>query len=74
MIVTNEVTDDMQRNWSDYDRKIAECHMRNYGMVFLDREYYQPIDDFEYVEDYLDRFKPTMDAITRIYHQVKTIA
>ena len=31
--------------WSDYDKTIAECHLANTGVVIVDTEYGQPIDN-----------------------------
>lgn len=31
--------------WSDYDKTIAECHLANTGVVIVDTEHGQPIDN-----------------------------
>lgn len=31
--------------WSDYDKKVASCHLANAGVVIVDTEYGQPIDN-----------------------------
>lgn len=31
--------------WSDYDKKVASCHLANTGVVIVDTEYGQPIDN-----------------------------
>ncbi|MCC2256176.1 hypothetical protein LKD70_17480 [Ruminococcus sp. CLA-AA-H200] len=38
-------------NWSEYDKKVAQCHLANYGIIFLD-SYGCPIDD-EYATEEL---------------------
>jgi hypothetical protein len=30
--------------WCAYDKTVAECHLANYGKIYVD-EYNQPIDD-----------------------------
>lgn len=36
--------------WSSYDRAVAECHLANYGVIFLDA-YRKPVDDEFELED-----------------------
>ena len=31
--------------WSDYDKTVAECHLANAGVIIVDAEYGQPIDN-----------------------------
>ena len=31
--------------WSDYDKTVASCHLANTGVVIVDTEYGQPIDN-----------------------------
>ena len=40
----NTVTE-INPEWSDYDKTIAECHLANTGVVIVDTEYGQPIDN-----------------------------
>ena len=40
----NTVTE-IDPEWSDYDKKVAECHLANAGVVIVDAEYGQPIDN-----------------------------
>ena len=40
----NTVTE-IDPEWSDYDKKVAECHLANAGVVIVDTEYGQPIDN-----------------------------
>lgn len=37
-------TTELDPIWSEYDMRVANCQMRNYGKVYLD-EYGCPIDD-----------------------------
>ena len=39
----NTVTE-INPEWSDYDKTIAECHLANTGVVIVDTEYGQPIE------------------------------
>ena len=40
----NTVTE-IDPEWSGYDKKVAECHLANAGVVIVDTEYGQPIDN-----------------------------
>lgn len=40
----NTVTD-IDPAWDGYDRTVAECHLANAGVVIVDAEYGQPIDN-----------------------------
>ncbi len=40
----NTVTE-IDPEWSDYDKTIAGCHLANAGVVIVDTEYGQPIDN-----------------------------
>lgn len=37
--------------WSDYDKTIAGCHFANAGVVIVDTEYGQPIDNEHDLEE-----------------------
>ena len=37
--------------WSDYDKTIAGCHLANAGVVIVDTEYGQPIDNEHDLEE-----------------------
>lgn len=37
--------------WSEYDKTVAETHLRNYGVIFLDTKYRLPIDDLFELEE-----------------------
>jgi hypothetical protein len=43
-------TKEINANWSDYDKAVAECQLMNYGKIFLD-EYDFPIDDEYLLEE-----------------------
>lgn len=40
----------IDKNWNKYDQMVAECHLANYGIIYLD-EYNQPVDveELEYI-------------------------
>lgn len=40
----NTVTE-IDPGWSDYDKKVAESHLANTGVVIVDAKYGQPIDN-----------------------------
>ena len=46
-------TNKVNPNWSSYDKSVAECHLANYGVIYLD-EYGCPIDDFDFIEDEME--------------------
>lgn len=35
---------EIEQNWTDYDKTVAECQLANYGCIYLD-DYGCPIDD-----------------------------
>lgn len=37
-------------NWSEYDKSVAECHLENYSVIYLD-DYGCPIDDIYITDD-----------------------
>lgn len=47
MKIVREIND----NWSEYDKVVAQCQMMNYGKIFID-EYGEPIDDEYLIEEY----------------------
>lgn len=47
MDIVREIND----NWSEYDKVVAQCQMMNYGKIFID-EYGEPIDDEYLIEEY----------------------
>ena len=49
-----KTTTKINNNWSEYDKIIAQTHLTNYGIIFLDKIYGLPIDDlFELEELYM---------------------
>jgi hypothetical protein BACCOPRO_02131 len=40
----NTVTE-IASEWSDYDKKVAGCHLAKAGVIVVDAEYGQPIDN-----------------------------
>ncbi|WP_018667213.1 hypothetical protein [Bacteroides gallinarum] len=46
----NTVTE-INPEWSDYDKTIAGCHLANVGVVIVDTEYGQPIDNEHDLEE-----------------------
>ena len=45
----------IDRNWDEYDRLVAECHLDNYGIIYLD-DYGCPMD-IEDVENTLSEYE-----------------
>ena len=45
-----KTTTKVNKNWGDYDKSVAKCHLLNYGVIFLD-EYNCPIDNEYMLED-----------------------
>ena len=43
----------LQTDWLPYDRLVGECHVDNYGCVYLDK-YGTPIDD-EYLLENIEK-------------------
>ena len=49
--MTYKKTYKINESWSDYDISVAECHLENYGAIYLD-EWGCPIDNI-YITDEL---------------------
>lgn len=45
-------------NWSDYDKVVGKCQLRNYGVIFID-QYGCPIDDEYELEDLAAEYRYT---------------
>lgn len=45
----NEIND----QWSEYDKVVAKCHLANYGVIYID-DYGLPIDDEYFLEENLN--------------------
>lgn len=45
-----KTTKTVNPSWNEYDKVVAECHLANYGIIYLD-EYGCPIDveELEYI-------------------------
>lgn len=43
-------------NWNGYNKSIAECHLSNYGVIFLD-DYDCPIDNEYELEELYERYR-----------------
>ena len=46
----NTVTE-INPEWSDYDKTVAKCHLANTGVVIVDTEYGQPVDNEHDLEE-----------------------
>lgn len=44
-------TKSINKDWCDYDKRVAQCHLLNWGIIFLD-DFGCPIDN-EYELEYL---------------------
>lgn len=44
-----KVVKKIKKEWSEYDKKIAERHIENFEKIYLD-EYGLPIDDWRFLE------------------------
>lgn len=56
----NTVTE-ISPDWSDYDKMVAKCHLANAGVIVVDAEYGQPIDnehDLEEIYAMLEKENP----------------
>jgi hypothetical protein len=42
-----ETTEEINNKWNEYDKTVANCHLDNFGKIYLDN-YGNPIDDMEY--------------------------
>ena len=41
----------IKNSWSDYDKTIAQSHLNNFGIIFLDDQYNLPIDNLFELEE-----------------------
>lgn len=44
--------------WDDYNKTVAQCHLKNAGVIIVDSEYHNPIDN-EYDLDEIYRILET---------------
>lgn len=40
-----QLTQKINPNWSNYDKLVAETHLKNVGVIIIDNVYCQPIDN-----------------------------
>ena len=50
-----KTTTKISEKWNDYDKKVAQCQLNNYGVIFLD-EYGFPIDDEYELEELYEQY------------------
>lgn len=50
--------------WSDYDRAVGQCHLANYGVIFLDQKGY-PIDNEYELEEILINYRNFTGGVIR---------
>lgn len=68
----NTVTD-IDPDWNDYDKTVAECHLAHVGVVIVDAEYGQPIDNgYDLEEIYTTLEKEKSDRSENKRHGRKT--
>lgn len=56
MIIDMNITTTINPDWGQYDTTVAECHLFNYGVIFLD-EWGCPIDDEYTLEELYQQYK-----------------
>lgn len=47
----------IKQSWSDYDKTIAQSHLNNFGVIFLDDQYNLPIDNLFELEELYQIYK-----------------
>ena len=52
---TMKTTMEINEKWDDYGKKVAECHLNNYGVIFLD-DYGCPIDNEYELEELYEAY------------------
>lgn len=40
-----QITPAIEPDWSEYGKLVAHCHLKNVGVIMIDTEYGQPIDN-----------------------------
>lgn len=53
-----ELIKEIDPTWGDYDSTVAQCHLKNVGVIIVDSEYHTPIDN-EYDLDEIYRILET---------------
>lgn len=40
-----ELLKEIDPTWENYDKTVAQCHIKNVGVIIVDTEYHKPIDN-----------------------------
>lgn len=40
-----ELLKEIDPTWENYDKTVAQCHIKNVGVIIADTEYHKPIDN-----------------------------
>lgn len=56
---------EIDEKWLEYDKCVAETHLANWGKIFVDPVYGQPIDDELELEEIVKNEKPDSDQAER---------
>lgn len=57
-----ELVKEINPQWDDYNKTVAECHLQNAGVIIVDIEYQTPIDD-EFDLDEIYRMLETQKSL-----------
>lgn len=57
-----ELVKEINPQWDDYNKTVAECHLQNAGVIIIDIEYQTPIDD-EFDLDEIYRMLETQKSL-----------
>lgn len=57
-----ELVKEINPQWDDYNKMVAECHLQNAGVIIVDIEYQTPIDD-EFDLDEIYRMLETQKSL-----------
>lgn len=53
-----ELLKEINPTWDNYDKTVAQCHLKDVGVIIVDTEYHNPIDN-EYDLDEIYRILET---------------
>lgn len=53
-----ELLKEINPTWDNYDKTVAQCHLKNVGVIIVDTKYHNPIDN-EYDLDEIYRILET---------------
>lgn len=56
-----ELLKEIDPTWENYDKTVAQCHIKNVGVIIVDTEYHKPIDN-EYDLDEIYRILEAKDS------------